>query len=280
MSGFIEIFAFLLTGLASGALGALLGLGGGVFIVPALTLLFHLPLPVAVSSSLIAIVATSCGASATYLRQHLTNVSLALTLELSTTAGAIAGGLVAGLISHDLLFILFGLILFFTAFSMLRSVDGEQSDAESSSAGEADRPVVAADGDLPYQIHRWPAGLAATGLAGMLSGMLGIGGGVIKVPAMYLVMDIPLRAATATSSFMVGVTAVAGAFVYWNRGDVHLLVAASVALGVYIGATLASRYLQRVHNRFLILLFAVVLFYVGLNMVGAGFHLTLPGLGG
>jgi len=280
MSGFIETFAFLLTGLVSGALGALLGLGGGVFIVPALTLLFHLPLPVAVSSSLIAVVATSCGASATYLRQHLTNVSLALTLELSTTAGAIAGGLVAGLISHDVLFVLFGLIMFFTAYSMLRSARRGQPVGEAVPDGADSLATTTSVDDRSYQIHHWPAGIGVTGLAGMLSGLLGIGGGVIKVPAMYLVMGIPLRAATATSSFMVGVTAVAGAFVYWNRGDVHLLVAASVAFGVYVGATLASRYLQRVHNRFLILLFAVVLFYVGLNMVGAGFHLSLPGLGG
>ncbi len=275
MSSVVLVLMLLLTGLVSGSLGALLGLGGGVFIVPALTLLFHFSAPVAVSSSLIAVVATSCGASANYLRQHLTNMPLALTLELSTTAGAVAGGLAAGLVSHDVIFVLFGLIVFFTAYSMLRSV----AQAASSSPESGDQMSTAVANDS-YQVHSWTAGLGLTGLAGMLSGMLGIGGGVVKVPAMYLFMGIPLRAATATSSFMVGVTAVAGASIYWARGDVHLLVAASVAVGVYVGASLASRYLRRVHNRFLIYLFAAVLVFVGINMMKAGLHLNLPGIGG
>jgi uncharacterized membrane protein YfcA len=217
--------ALLATGLVAGLLGALLGLGGGVFLVPALTLLFGLPIRVAVGTSLMGVIATSAGVAAVAPRGRGADVTLALRLELVTAAGAIAGGLAAGLISGPALNMLFGLIALLTGGYVL-------SKARQSGGGGVSERLFAQD----YRIRNWPAGMVLSSVAGVLSGLLGLGCGFIKVPVMYAVMGVPLGIATATSNFMVGITAAASVFVYYGRGNIHPMVVIPTVIGVFSGA--------------------------------------------
>jgi uncharacterized membrane protein YfcA len=263
----LQIFLIFVGSLAAGVFGALLGLGGGVLLVPMLTLLFGFDFHIAVGASIVGVIATSSGAASAYLRDHLTNVRLGMTLELATTVGALVGGTIAGYLGHDVLALLFGLVLFYTSFSMAR---GNPELAVEEPRGKP----TAADG-ASYNIHSYPAGMAVAAFAGSISGLLGIGGGIIKVPAMYLLMGVPLRIAAATSNFMVGVTAAASAFVYYARGDIHPLIAGPTALGVYVGALFGTRIGERFRNRGLEWLFAVVLALVAISMISSGLHLSL-----
>jgi len=226
--------ALLTTGLAAGILGALLGLGGGIFLVPALTILFGMPIRVAVGTSLVGVIATSAGVAAVAQRGRGADVGLALRLEVATAAGAIAGGWLAGLVSGRALSILFAGVVFFTAGYLFYKGRRRAKGPEPEQLFRQN-----------YRPHRWPAGLTVSSLAGMISGLLGVGGGFIKVPLMYGVMEVPLGIATATSNFMVGITAAASVFVYYGRGDIHPLVVVPTALGVFIGAMLGVYVLSR-----------------------------------
>lgn len=228
------LLALIATGLLAGILGALLGLGGGIFLVPALTLLFHLPIRVAVGTSLVGVIATSAGVAAVAPRGRGADVGLALRLEVATTAGAIAGGWLAGLVSAQALSILFACVVFFTAGYLLYKARGQDKRGLPERLFHRD-----------YHPRHWPAGLSVASLAGMVSGLLGVGGGFIKVPVMYAIMEVPLGVATATSNFMVGITAAASVFVYYGRGDIHPLVVIPTALGVFVGAMLGVYVLLR-----------------------------------
>jgi uncharacterized membrane protein YfcA len=185
-----------------------------------------------------------------------------MTLELATTLGAIAGGVVAGLLKPQLLFILFSVLLIYTAWTMLRKGDETKNESEKEA------------GDESYKMIRLPLGMGASFFAGNISGLLGVGGGIIKVPVMYLLMKVPLKTAAATSNFMIGVTASAGAFVYFSRGDVPPLVAGPTMLGVFLGATLGSRLLPKIKATYLKKTFVLLLLYLSLEMLfrGLGTH--------
>lgn len=218
-------------GILTGTLSALLGLGGGILLVPALTLLFHLPIRTAIGASLVGIIATSMGVAVTEKRLQSGDVRLALRLEVATTAGALIGSVMAGLVNEKLIALIFALVALFTAVYMLyknryvRHLDGPDSGDKNESLFRQD-----------YRPKHWLAGLSMAGVAGALSGLLGVSGGFIKVPLMYSVMDVPLGIATTTSSIMVGITAAASVFVYYARGDIHPIVTIPVALGVFSGA--------------------------------------------
>jgi uncharacterized membrane protein YfcA len=253
------ILALLVTGATAGILGALLGLGGGTFLVPALTLLFHLPIRVTVATSLVGVIATSAGVAAVAPRGRGADVSLGLRLEVATAAGAIAGSLAAGWVSSQALTVLFALLVFLTAayllYKALHRVDGVTPERLFSQE---------------YALHRWPIGLAGSSLAGMISGLLGIGGGFIKAPLMYAVMGAPLGVATATSNFMVGITAAASVFVYYGRGDIHPLVVVPTAFGVFSGAILGAFVLPRVRVAWLRLALIGLLGLIGVQMLLKG----------
>jgi hypothetical protein len=257
----VIILALLATGVVAGILGALLGLGGGIFLVPALTLLFHLPIPVAVGTSLVGVIATSAGVAAIAPRGRGADVSLALRLEVLTAAGAIAGGLLAGVVSAQVLSVLFTLVVFFTAGYLFLKVRHGPSTGAPEKLFSSD-----------YQLHHWPAGLAVSSLAGMVSGLLGVGGGFIKVPVMYAIMDAPLGVATATSNFMVGITAAASVFVYYGRGDIHPLLVIPTALGVFSGAMLGVYILPRLRVAWLRLALIMLLVVMGAQMLWQGLH--------
>ena len=232
------VSSLFLIGILAGILGAVMGLGGGIFLVPLLRLLFHLTMRTAIGTSLVGVIATSAGVAAFAPRGRGADTSLALRLELVTTAAAIAGGWLAGVFHARVLEILFSGVVFFTA-AYTHFKAGRQAKTPS-------RETLFRQG---YRPRHWAMGLSGAGLAGMISGLLGVGGGFIKVPIMYAVMDVPLGIATATSNFMVGITAAASVFVYYGRGDIYPTIVIPTALGVFMGAMLGVYALPRLRVR-------------------------------
>lgn len=257
-------------GVAAGLFGALLGLGGGVLIVPFLTLGLGLPVREAVGVSLVCVIVTSSAAASVYLQRHVANLRLGMLLELFTAAGALLGGFAAFLLPDSVLAGLFALLLAYMALAMLRELPGDTSPARevgASSAAAVESPgSVAALSGPGYAPTRLGVGVAGSVGAGVLSALLGIGGGIVKVPLMHLAMGVPLRVATATSNLMIGVTASASAIIYLVRGGIDPLVAGPTALGVFVGATVGSRSAARLDARLLRILFVVVLLYTAVQM--------------
>jgi uncharacterized membrane protein YfcA len=260
----------------AGLLGSLLGLGGGMIVVPALTLLLGVDIRLAIGASIISVIATSSGAAAAYVRDHLANLRVAMFLELGTTAGAITGAWVAGLLHPRWLFVLFGSILGYSALAMLRPRPLAAAFHQGES-GLAYRLRLnssyfddARDREIFYEPARPMLGLSLMYVAGIVSGLLGIGSGALKVPAMDLAMGLPIKVSTATSNFMIGVTAAASAGLYFSRGQIDPFVAAPVAIGVLLGAFAGSRLLSRVSSRALRITFVVILVVVSLQMLVRG----------
>ena len=270
-------------GVAAGIFGSLLGLGGGVLIVPLLTLGFGLPLREAVGVSLVAVIVTSSASAGVYLERHLANLRLGMTLELFTAIGALAGGLVAFALSEQVLAGLFTVLLVYTAFTMARRRDTPPAlvatDDETPARfgaliadppGSAGTPSATAE-PPPYAVRNLGRGIAGSLFAGVVSALLGIGGGLIKVPLMNLAMGVPLRVATATSNMMIGITASASAIIYLLRGGIDPYVAGPTAVGVFVGASIGSRTAQRVDVRLLRMLFVVVLLVTAWQMATRAF---------
>lgn len=244
-------------GFAAGVFGSLLGLGGGVLIVPLLTLGFNLPLRDAVGVSLACVVATSAIGAATFLERRIADLRLAMFLELFTAAGAIAGGLIAFALDEQLLAGLFALMLLYVAATMVRRA--LRPDPAEASANET--------ADTVPEPRNLPLGAGGAVFGGVISALLGIGGGVVMVPLIHLGMGVPLRVATATSTVMIAVTAAASAIVYLVRGAIDPYVLGPTAVGVFVGALVGSRNAQRIDLRVLRLLFIVVLAYTAVLMV-------------
>ena len=263
-------------GLFAGLLGALLGLGGGIIVVPALTLLMGLDIRYAIGASIVSVIATSSGAAAAYVRENLTNLRLAMLLEVATSAGALSGAYVAGLVSERWLFVIFALLVGYTAVRMFANT-GEPDPTATAADPLADGLKLhhtffdpALGRSVTYRVARTKLGLAISYVAGLASGLLGIGGGVLKVPIMNLAMGVPIKVASATSNFMIGVTAAASAGVYFVRGDINPLIAGPVAAGVLLGATGGSKLLGRTKSGVIRVIFVVVLVYVSIQMLIKG----------
>ncbi len=262
--------------IAAGVLGSILGLGGGIIVIPALTLLLKIDIRYAIGASVISVIATSSGAAAAYVRERMTNLRVAMLLEIATTAGALTGAYLAGLISSRWLYILFGLIMGYSSLAMFRKRKEQEGDATISSP-LADRLRLhgsyfdeAAGKEIFYRVARVKLGLGLMYIAGIVSGLLGIGSGALKVPAMDLAMRLPIKVSTATSNFMMGVTAAASAGVYFMRGEINPFIAAPVAAGVLIGATLGSRLLGKLKSSTIRIVFVVVLLWVSVQMLLKG----------
>jgi hypothetical protein len=262
-------------GMAAGLFGSLLGLGGGILIVPLLTLVFNLPVLTAVGVSLICVIVTSGAAAGVYLERHVANLRLGMTLELFTAIGALVGGLVAFLLPERLLEVLFSALLLYVSATMLRRRDGDEQDAPAVLPDGSDPASTSATGRSfessvsgpDYGVRRLGFGLVGSVGAGVVSALLGIGGGLIKVPVMHVVMGVPLRVATATSNLMIGITASASAIIYLLRGGIDAYVAAPTAIGVFLGASLGSRIAHRIDLRILRGLFVVILLYTAWQML-------------
>jgi uncharacterized protein len=258
----------LIGGIAAGAFGSILGLGGGLLIVPLLTLGFALPLREAVAISLVCVIVTSSASAGVYLQRRQANLRLGMVLELFTAAGAIVGGAIAFLIDERLLAGLFALLLVYVAATMLRGLR-QRGPAQQATDDETPPPPDVAGAsaeDLSYLTGRLPVAAVGSVGAGVASALLGIGGGLIKVPLMHLVLGVPLRIATATSNLMIGITASASAIVYLARGGIDAYVAGPTAIGVFVGATLGSRLGHRIGQRALRVLFVLVLLYTAVEM--------------
>lgn len=264
-------------GVFAGGLGAMIGIGGGIIVVPALVLGFGYDIRIAVASSLIAVVATSTSAGAAYVGDGLANMRLGMSLELATTVG-----LIAVAVSPSSITAVFSVAMVLTAVLMVRSsdppVDNADTDRDTTpasaalvgwedSGGLGGAYVDARSGALVrYHASRLGAGSAVAGVAGLLSGLLGVGGGFLKVPAMTLGMRVPIRVAAATSNFMIGVTAIASLVVYFARGYVHPLIAVPIAIGVIAGSTAGTHVAGRLHPTVLARVLAVVLVAVAVQM--------------
>jgi uncharacterized membrane protein YfcA len=260
-------------GFGAGVFGSLLGLGGGVLIVPLLTFGFGLPFREAVGVSLVCVIVTSSAAAGVYLERHLANMRLGMLLEVFTVSGALVGGLVAFLLPDRVLAGLFAILLVYTGVTMMLRGATARGDAGPVVAAEGPAgPAEAAGafraalGGPGYRPARLGVGIAGSLFAGMVSALLGVGGGIVKVPLMHLVMGIPLKVATATSNFMIGVTGAASAIVYLMRGGIDPLVVGPTAVGVFAGAMVGSRVAQRIELRLLRLLFAAVMALTALQM--------------
>jgi uncharacterized membrane protein YfcA len=260
-------------GFGAGLFGSLLGLGGGILIVPLLTVGFGVPFREAVGVSLVCVIVTSSAAAGVYLERHLANLRLGMLLELFTASGALIGGLVAFLLPERALAGLFSLLLAYTAFSMLRRGGAPAVTDAGDELGTADAALEPDPGELGgqlagpgYRPRRLGVGAGGSLGAGIVSALLGVGGGIVKVPLMHLVMGVPLKVATATSNLMIGVTAAASAIVYLLRGGIDPYVAGPTAVGVFAGALVGSRIASRIDVRLLRLLFVGVLALTAVQM--------------
>ncbi len=255
---------------ASGFVGALSGLGGGVFIVPALLIVAHVPMQIAVGASLISVVATSAGASVAFVRDGWTNLRAAMVLECATVTGAVTGAYLAGIVPAWALELLFALMMLQSAYFTIQKAGDSvvpESDALAARLRLGGRlPAGDGNAEAPYGVVNVPGGAVLMVVAGLMSGLLGIGSGALKVMAMDYVMHLPLKVSSATSNFMIGVTAGAGALVFLARGDVATVIAAPVALGVTAGALFGSRVLPHVNVQSLRIMFVAILVLIAVEM--------------
>jgi hypothetical protein len=268
----ILLFSLLvsLISVTAGFIGALTGLGGGIVIVPALTLLFGVDIHYAIGASLISVIATSSGAASAYVKEGFANLRIGMFLEIATTFGALFGAFIAAKISPAAVGLIFGLVLVYSAFMAgrarppVRLGDGPEPLAV---ALKFDSSYPTSDGPRSYHVRAVPFGFSMMFIAGTISGLLGIGSGAFKVLAMDQVMRIPFKVSTTTSNFMIGVTAAASAGVYLNRGYIDPGLSAPVMLGVLLGALSGARVLPKAATGRLRKLFALVIFVLAIEMI-------------
>ncbi len=259
--------------LLAGFLGALTGLGGGVVVVPMLSLLFGVNIRYAIGASLVSVIATSSGAAAAYVREGYSNIRIGMFLETATTIGAIAGAAIAMHVSGNFIAIVFGLVLLYSAYLSSRHRDEHDPNQQSSKLAQKLRlngTCPTPQGKQPYNVTGVPAGYSLMFGAGVLSGLLGIGSGAVKVLAMDQAMKIPFKVSTTTSNFMIGVTAAASAGISLARGYIHPGLAMPVMLGVLGGSMIGSRVLMKAKVATLKILFAVVIVALGAEMIYSG----------
>ncbi len=266
----------LFSGLLTGVLGALLGTGGGVFLIPILVMGLGVPMHYAVATSIVSVIATSSAAAAVNVQKGTVNMPLGMTLEIATALGAISGGLTAGLLAASTLEILFAVVLIPTAIAMWRKPESAPPPAGTGlpAPGLLDAHYIdeATGEQVGYQVRQLWAGLSVSFVAGNLSGLLGIGGGVFKVPAIHLLCGVPMKAAAATSNFMIGVTAAASAFLYFGRGEIRPALTAGIVLGVLAGTVLGTGLSRYYRGSQLRRAFAVLLALVAVQMLLRGWR--------
>ena len=260
-----------LTGAATGILGSMLGLGGGVFLVPLLTLGLGVPIRVAIAASLISVMATAVASASVNLDRGLVNMRLGLLLEVATATGALLGGLVAAHLTQRQLYLMFAVTM--ASMGLLMAMRSGRRNVIADlgvDIGVLGGRLKEGEQAYVYKVRRLGIGISASLVAGAVSGLLGLGGGIIKVPILNTFCGIPIRVAAATSTFMIGITTAASAFLYYGRGEVVLPLTAAVALGALPGSLIGARLSERVATRSLKVLMALVLMAVGLRMAVEG----------
>jgi uncharacterized membrane protein YfcA len=266
------------------ALGGVLGMASGIFIVPILTLFFGVDFHVAVGAGIVSVIACSCGSAAPFLKGGLTNIRLAIVLETATTLGAVTGVLLIGIVSTSILYGLFAAILALSAKQMLARrrevVDAGPPDEKSWATSlrlHSSFPDHISREPTPYRVGRVPLALALMYGAGLVSALLGIGSGVLKIPAMDTALRLPIKVSSATSNFMIGVTASASAAAYFVRGDIDIGIAGPVVLGSVVGALLGARLLMGLPADKLRVFFVIVLALLAVQMLLSAFGIHFPG---
>jgi len=269
----LEFFVILfLVSILAGAVGSIVGLGGGVIVIPILTIGLGVDIHFAIGASIVSIIATSSGAAATYVRDRITNLRVGMFLELATTVGAIVGAALAAYTNSMLLELIFGTVLLISLVPLVMKI-GEDIPAIPELQGLAKKLSLKGsyrevdNSEVKYNATRPGLGLVGMVVAGLISGLLGIGSGTFKVLSMDLAMKLPMKVSTTTSNFMIGVTAAASAGIYFARGDVDPMIVGPVALGILVGASVGTRLLLRAKNPTVRKLFAVVLAVTAIEMV-------------
>jgi hypothetical protein len=270
--------------IGASALGGALGMASGIFIVPILTVFGGLDIHAAVAASIVSVIACSCGSAAPFLRSGLTNLRVAIVLEVATTLGALTGVLLAGILSVPFLYFLFAAVLLVSASQMMarrHEIMGETEETNPRNWATVLRlhssyPDHERGRDVFYRVQRVPLGIALMYGAGLISALLGIGSGVLKIPAMDTALRLPIKVSSATSNFMIGVTAAASGVAYFARGDIKPAIAGPIALGSVLGAVLGARFLMAVSGDKLRLFFVAVLLGLAAQMLlsALGIHLT------
>lgn len=261
-------FTVAITGISffAGLIGSLVGVGGGIVVVPALTLLFGVDIRHAVAASIVCVIATSAGAGASYVRERVTNLRLGMLLEIATVLGALSGAFLTIFLPGNRLFLLFSCVMAYTAWSMLSIRKPGKTPAPAKPDVWADTLRLHASyydkaqhAEITYRVSRTRTGMAVSYFAGIVSALLGVGGGVFKVPVMNLAMGLPIKVCSATSNFMIGVTAATSAAVYFVRGEINPFIVAPAAIGVLIGAKAGARLMGHLPAKTIRVAFVVVL---------------------
>lgn len=276
----LYVIALLITGVASGIIGSLSGLGGGIIVIPILTLLFGVPLEYAAGASLLSVIATSSGAASAYVKDKLVNLKIGMSLEIATTMGAIAGALIAVFLYSKslqaIIFIVFGLVLLLSIYPVRKSftLKNDSHTKQDSTTkkfqlsgkyyDKAKKKVI------KYSGSRWWLGESVMGIAGIISGLLGVGSGVLKVIGLESAMRLPVKIATPTSDFMIGVTAAVGSAIYWEFGYIQPFILAPIVMGILFGSYFGSKILERTSSLRLREFFLFILIIVGIEMVFRG----------
>lgn len=273
MSVLLFTIIVLLGAFVAGLVGSLTGLGGGVIIIPLLTLVLGVDIHYAIGASIISVIATSSGSAAAYVKEGITNIRIGMFLEIATTISAIIGAVITVFINPSYIAVIFGIILLFSAAMMVRKkVDHSDNDTSGKLAVffKLNGAYPTENGMKNYAVHNVIGGFLMMFVAGIISGLLGIGSGALKVIAMDNIMRIPFKVSTTTSNFMMGVTAAASAVVYLHRGQIDPGIAMPVALGVLTGATVGSKILVKTKTDKLKVIFAVVVAFLALQMIYNG----------
>lgn len=280
----------------AGFFGALLGVGGGIFIVPALVLGFHLPLKIAVAASIVSVIATSNAGGSSYVDQRITNLHLAMFLEIFTTTGALSGSVLALFLHEWVMSLVFALMLAYMAYAAYttRNLDDQRIATGEFARAKPDRIAryldlrgsyfdQAANKQVDYVVCGTSIGISVAYLAGITSGLLGVGGGVLKVSAMNRYMNVPMKVAVGTSKLMIGVTAAVSSILFFLHGLIHFAVVAPVALGTTIGATIGTMVMNRLHSAVLKWIFSALMLYLAYEMFAKalqlGYGIHLPAFG-
>ena len=273
----VEILQFMLIAILAGFLGSLVGLGGGIIITPALTILFGFDIKYAIGASIVAVIATSSGSAIAFVKDHVSNMRVGMLLEVFTTAGGVVGALMAGVFSSKLLYIFFSLILLNSFYGMLKKTglitklkkeeeiveNDKYADKYKLNSSYYDK---ATGETVKYNVTNVPQGSLVMFGAGFASGLLGIGSGAFKVVALDTYMKLPIKVSTATSNFMMGVTATASAWIYFFNGTINPVVAAPIAIGTLIGSRTGAKVMQRLDAKYIRYIFLPILLFTIINM--------------
>ncbi|WNW16792.1 sulfite exporter TauE/SafE family protein [Lactiplantibacillus plantarum] len=270
-------------GVIAGIFGAILGIGGGMIVTPILTLGLGLDIKYAIGASIIAVIATSSGSTIAYLRDEMLNLRVAMFLEIATTVGAVLGAVLTGVLNATFLYFLFGALLVFTMYNMIRKLMSKNGELPSVKDDKLATQLnlngtyydKALNKQVDYQVENVPGGFSMMFGAGFASGLLGIGSGAFKVLAMDTIMHMPLKPSSATSNLMMGVTAAASAMVYFFNGSIKPGIAAPLAIGIIVGALIGSRIMTRLKPRLIRMIFVPVMLYLGIQMIAKGFGVTI-----